>query len=54
MRKLVYSMMVSLDGFVETAERSLDWVTIDEEIHTFANEQARAAGGFVYLRYQNA
>jgi dihydrofolate reductase len=50
MSRLVYSMMLSLDGFVETTDRSLDWVSIDEEIHTSANEQARAAEGFVYGR----
>src|SRR5512147_2524110 len=50
MRKLVYSMSVSLDGFVETRDRSLDWVIIDEEIHTFFNEEARQHGAFLYGR----
>ena len=49
-RKLVYSMMVSLDGFIETPERSLDWVVIDEELHRFANDAARATGAFLYGR----
>ena len=66
MRKLIYSMMVSLDGFIERSlplpagerggERgltwnplpnALDWVIIDEELHSFANEQAREAGAFL-------
>lgn len=41
MRKVVYSMMVSLDGFVETPDHKLDWVIVDEEIHSFANAEAR-------------
>jgi dihydrofolate reductase len=50
MRKLIYSMSVSLDGFIETPTRSIDWVTIDEEIHTFFNDQARDHGVFLYGR----
>ncbi len=50
MRNLVYSMMVSLDGFVETPDRKLDWVIIDEELHRFANDQARKRGAFIYGR----
>jgi dihydrofolate reductase len=54
-RKLVYSMMVSLDGFIEDANHTLEWVVIDEELHTFANEEARDAGVFLYGRrlYEN-
>ncbi len=48
MARVVYSMMVSVDGFVETAEHSLDWVVIEEEIHRFANEQEAAVGCQVY------
>lgn len=50
MRNLVYSMMVSLDGFVETPDRKLDWVIVDEELHRFANDQARERGAFIYGR----
>lgn len=39
MRKVVYSMLVSLDGFIEGPNRELDWHVIDEEFHTFINEQ---------------
>jgi dihydrofolate reductase len=57
MRRLIYSMMVSLDGFVERSAGAdrLDWVIIDEELHSFANDQARAAGAFLYGRgmYEN-
>jgi hypothetical protein len=43
-------MSVSLDGFVETPSRSLDWVLIDEELHRFFNDQARGMGTFLYGR----
>jgi len=50
MGRLVYSMSVSLDGFVETHSRSLDWVLIDEELHSLFNEEARAMTAFLYGR----
>ena len=50
MRKLIYSMMVSLDGYIQTSNRKIDWVIIDEELHSFANEQAREEGVFLYGR----
>ena len=43
-------MMVSLDGYIETPEHSLDWILIDEELHSFANDQARDEDAFVYGR----
>jgi len=43
-------MSVSLDGFVETPSRSLDWVQIDEELHAFFNDEARAMSAFLYGR----
>lgn len=50
MRKVIYSMSVSLDGFVETPNREIDWVLVDEELHTFFNDQAREMGLFLYGR----
>jgi dihydrofolate reductase len=50
MSRVIYSMSVSLDGFVETTNRSLDWVLIDEELHRFFNDQARGMGTFLYGR----
>ncbi len=43
-------MMVSLDGFIETANREIDWSAPDEELHSFANDQARETGTFLYGR----
>lgn len=48
--RVVYSMSVSLDGFVETPKRSLDWVIVDEELHRFFNDEAREVGTFIYGR----
>jgi dihydrofolate reductase len=50
MRKVIYSMGVSLDGFVEGPNRELDWSTLDEELHRFWNDQAREKGTFLYGR----
>jgi hypothetical protein len=50
MGRLIYSMSVSLDGFVETPSRSLDWVLVDDELHSFFNDEARAMSAFLYGR----
>jgi dihydrofolate reductase len=50
MGKVVYSMNVSLDGYVNTSEGSLDWIDMDEELHFWFNEHARNASAFVYGR----
>jgi dihydrofolate reductase len=39
MRKVIYTMLVSLDGFIEGPNRELDWHLIDEEFHKFVNDQ---------------
>ncbi len=40
-----------LDGFIETPNRESDWVIVDEELHTFFNNQAREMGAFLYGRW---
>lgn len=50
MGKLIYSLNVSLDGFVETPDHSLDWATVDEELHTWFNDQARTLDASLYGR----
>jgi dihydrofolate reductase len=44
MRKLIYSMGVSLDGFIAGPEGEFDWAAPDEELHRFHNEQTRELG----------
>jgi dihydrofolate reductase len=45
--RYIYSMQVSIDGFVETTDRSLDWALVDEEFHRFVNAQARDNAAYV-------
>jgi dihydrofolate reductase len=44
MRKLIYSMTVSLDGFIAGPNGEIDWSAPDEELHRFHNEQVREVG----------
>lgn len=39
MRKLIYSMGVSLDGFIAGSDGEIDWSAPDEELHRFHNQQ---------------
>jgi dihydrofolate reductase len=50
MSKLIYSMGVSLDGFVADTDGSIDWGGPDEELHRFHNEQTRELGAHVMGR----
>jgi dihydrofolate reductase len=50
MRNLIYSMMVSLDGFIEDSHHSLEWVIIERELHQFINDQQASTGVFLYGR----
>jgi dihydrofolate reductase len=40
MRKLIYSMGVSLDGFIAGPGGEIDWSAPDEELHRFHNRQS--------------
>jgi dihydrofolate reductase len=44
MRKLIYSMGVSLDGFIAGPNGEIDWGAPDEERHRFHNEETRELG----------
>jgi dihydrofolate reductase len=50
MRKLIYSMGVSLDGFIAGPGGELDWSAPDEELHRFHNQQMRETGAHLYGR----
>jgi dihydrofolate reductase len=50
MRKVIYSMGVSLDGFIAGPNGEIDWSAPDEELHRFHNEQAREMGVNLYGR----
>jgi dihydrofolate reductase len=50
MRKLVYYMTVSLDGFIAGPNGEIDWSAPDEELHRFHNEQTRQMGTYLLGR----
>jgi dihydrofolate reductase len=50
MRNLIYSMGVSLDGFIAGPDGEIDWSAPDEELHRFHNQQARETGVHLYGR----
>ena len=50
MGRLIFSMSVSLDGFVDTPAHLLDWVRVDEELHREFNEESRSVGTSLYGR----
>jgi dihydrofolate reductase len=50
MRKVIYSMGVSLDGFIAGPDGEIDWSAPDEELHRFHNQQARELGAHLFGR----
>jgi dihydrofolate reductase len=50
MRKVIYAPMVSLDGFIERPNQSLDWVIVDEELHSFINDQQGQIDTYLFGR----
>jgi dihydrofolate reductase len=50
MGKLIYLLNVSLDGFVETPDHGLEWTIVDEQLHTWFNEQTRSVDASLYGR----
>jgi dihydrofolate reductase len=50
MASLIYTAIVSLDGYVEDEQGKFDWAAPDEEVHTFVNDLVRTAGTHLYGR----
>jgi dihydrofolate reductase len=46
-RRIIFMMSVSLDGFMEGPDRELDWQLVDAELHGHFNEWLAAAGAFL-------
>ncbi|HTC72268.1 MAG TPA: dihydrofolate reductase family protein [Solirubrobacteraceae bacterium] len=44
MRKLIYSMSVSLDGYIAGRDGAIDWSVPDEELFLFHTHQVRETG----------
>ena len=50
MANLIYSVIASLDGYIEDEEGRFDWAAPDEEVHAFLNDLARPVGTFLLGR----
>ena len=50
MGKLIYTMNVSLDGYVEDSDGGLDWTGVDDELHAWFTEELRPIDGSLYGR----
>jgi len=44
MRNVIFSMALSLDGYIAGPQGEGDWAAPDEELHRFHNDQARELG----------
>ncbi|MDT0275077.1 dihydrofolate reductase family protein [Blastococcus goldschmidtiae] len=47
MRKIVFHLGVSLDGYFEGPDADLSWHRVDEELHTYFNRQLAASSAFL-------
>jgi dihydrofolate reductase len=50
MAKLIYSAIMSLDGYTADEDGNFDWAAPDEEVHTFVNDLERPVGTYLYGR----
>jgi dihydrofolate reductase len=50
MARLIYTVLMSLDGYVADKNGNFDWAEPDEEVHSFVNELARDDGTYLYGR----
>jgi dihydrofolate reductase len=50
MAKLIYSAIMSLDGYIADEDGNFDWAEPDEEVHTFLNDLERPVGTYLYGR----
>jgi dihydrofolate reductase len=50
MAKLIYSAIMSLDGYIADEQGNFDWAAPDEEVHRFVNDLERPVGTYLYGR----
>jgi len=50
MPKLIYTVVMSLDGYIADKNGNFNWAEPDEEVHSFVNELARGDGTYLYGR----
>lgn len=48
--KLTYSVITSLDGYIEDEGGKFDWAVPDDEVHSFINDLERPVGTYLYGR----
>ena len=50
MARLIYSAIMSLDGYTADADGRFEWAAPDEEVFAFVNERERPVGTYLYGR----
>jgi dihydrofolate reductase len=50
MADLIYSVIASMDGYIEDEAGGFDWAAPGEEVHAFVNELERPVGTYLYGR----
>jgi dihydrofolate reductase len=50
MARLIYSVVMSLDGYVADEKGNFEWAAPDEEVHQFFNDLERPVGTYLYGR----
>jgi dihydrofolate reductase len=50
MAKLIYSAIMSLDGYIADEHGNFDWAAPDEAVHAFVNDLERPIGTYLYGR----
>ena len=50
MSKLLYSAIMSLDGFIEDEDGDFSWAMPGDEAHAFINDLVRPVGTYLYGR----
>ncbi len=48
--RLIYSLIASLDGYIEDEGGRFDWATPSDEVHAYVNEIERGIGTYLYGR----
>ena len=50
MANLIYSAILSLDGYIADEDGNFNWAEPDEEVHSFVNDLERPVGTYLYGR----
>lgn len=50
MGKVILFNMITLDGFFEGVNHSIDWHNVDEEFNLFANDQLNSVDTLIFGR----